>query len=197
MTRYGEWSPTGFDPRGLALPDRQDWIVAPCMLTRDSGSLEKANWRAQLAELGGESESVEVHRFGHWACGWFEIALVAPERADQVEALERTLEDYPVLDDNALAEAELEDEDESWDAWGAGDFSRALERALREDDPDIGDRIDALTPDQLLELYRRACDAAGVPSYCEHHSDGPHFFIDRAVECVAIRDIDGASRWQP
>ena len=30
---------------------------------------------ATLRRLGGESTTVQVHRFNHWACGWFEIIL--------------------------------------------------------------------------------------------------------------------------
>jgi hypothetical protein len=78
MQTYSQYRPTGFDSRGLGLPDRQDWLVLPVIQTRDSGPLEQSNFASALKAVGGESETVEVHRFGHWGPGWFEIIIVAP-----------------------------------------------------------------------------------------------------------------------
>lgn len=98
LQTYKEYAPTSFDARGLS-PDRHSWIVAPCGKSRDSKALECSNFAVALHKLGGESETLEVHRFGHWACGWFEIILVSPERRKEVEAIALCLDDYPVLDE--------------------------------------------------------------------------------------------------
>ncbi len=100
MIPYSQYRPTGADPCGLALHDRQDWLVGPVSINRDSGVLSKANWESFL-EGCPEGDDVEVHRFGHWACGWFEIALIRPgSEAERIaEELEAFLSDYPVLDD--------------------------------------------------------------------------------------------------
>src|SRR5262245_4928699 len=78
LQKYADYRPTGFDRRGLNLPDQQQWLLAPCSRNRDSSLLEQSNFDVCLKALGGESETVEVHRFGHWGCGWFELILVAP-----------------------------------------------------------------------------------------------------------------------
>lgn len=110
--KYAEFRPTQFDCKGLNLGDRQDWVVVPHSRTRDSGPLAESNFAVALRELGGESETCEVHRFAHWGPGWFEIILVSPEREEEADALECA--DYPVLDDSDFSEREQEAANETW-----------------------------------------------------------------------------------
>jgi hypothetical protein len=100
------------DCRGLGCEDQQDWLVAPCATNRDAGCFQEANWEAQLEILKGLPSSdppdYEIHRFGHWANGWFEIVLVRPGSPAEKACLEMEacLADYPVLDDCLLGEKE-------------------------------------------------------------------------------------------
>lgn len=119
MKTYSEFRPTSFDSKGLGLEDRQDWLVAPVSHTRDSGVLEECNWNVVLADLQENgSEDVEVHRFGHWGPGWFEIVLVRPgsDAAKCAEAWENCLADYPVASDDALSQAADEAAYQYWAA---------------------------------------------------------------------------------
>jgi hypothetical protein len=114
MKTYREWSPTGFDMRGLNLHDRQEWSVAPCILTRDSDNLETSNWHAiriALRDVDPSGDTWEEHAFNHWACGWFAIILVRPASAAHTTAedCERRLCDYPILDENDYSEREAVD----------------------------------------------------------------------------------------
>jgi hypothetical protein len=108
MQRYHDFQPTGFDCKGLALPDQQDWLVVPVARNRDSGCLDESNFAVALKCLGGESDTVQVHRFGHWANGWFEIIIVQPgtPAAKEAESIEASLSDYPVLDDSDFSDRE-------------------------------------------------------------------------------------------
>jgi len=118
LQRYSEFRPTPCDQAGLGLDDRQSWLVAPVSQTRDSGPLDQSNFSAALAMLGGEGDTVEVHRFGHWGPGWFEIVIVDPSDADRVEILGQiaaALADYPILDEMDYSERE---EDEATESWG-------------------------------------------------------------------------------
>lgn len=116
--KYQEFRPTGFDPRGLGLPDRQDWRVLEVFRNRDSSLLGESNFEIACNILGEESEdSYEVHRFGHWGPGWFEIILVNPENAQTMAAadeIERALADYPVLDDGDYSRRTWEAVQETW-----------------------------------------------------------------------------------
>jgi len=128
MQTYSEFRPTGFDSAGAFLDDRQDWLVAPVSRTRDSGPFDESNFAAALEMLGGESEEVEVHRFGHWGPGWFEIIIVAPntDAAKKAEDIEASLENYPLLDDEDFSRREYDDFLESWDNWAARQFRKFL-----------------------------------------------------------------------
>jgi hypothetical protein len=120
MQTYKEFSPTPFDSKGLNLPDQQDWLVLPIARNRDSGHIDQSNFDAAVEMLGGESETVEIHRFGHWACGWFEIILVEPgtESVRIAETIEKRLEDYPILDEDDFSNREYSAAYSYWETCG-------------------------------------------------------------------------------
>ena len=114
MMTYSEFRPTAFDARGLGLDDRQDWLVGPVSQTRDSEALERANFKVAMEELDRvdpEGDDHELHRFGHWGPGWFEIVIIRPDTDCHREAIdmEAALADYPVLCEHTWSEMELED----------------------------------------------------------------------------------------
>lgn len=142
-----------------ASEDRNNWLLAPVSRTRDSGPLDDSNFETALEILGGESDTVEVHRFGHWAVGWLENILVHPSREKEVEDIEASLENYPVLNEEDLSRREYEAMQEDWDSWAWRDFEKELlsqleslanedfpesdiERELREEK-----ELDEFTPD--------------------------------------------------
>jgi hypothetical protein len=117
MKRYKEFQPTLFDPKGICLEDKQEWFVVPVSQTRDSGCLSRSNFHVALELLGEESETVEVHRFGHWGPGWFEIIIVNPSDLGKVkiaEKIEKSLEEYPVLNDSHFSAMKWEEAAEYW-----------------------------------------------------------------------------------
>jgi hypothetical protein len=114
MQRYHEFQPTKFDLRGLSLPERQNWLVTPVAHNRDSDTLTESNFKVVklwLDDYDPEGHDHEVHRFTHWACGWFEIILVRPDSACATKAtmIEDKLENYPILDEFDYSERENSD----------------------------------------------------------------------------------------
>ena len=110
-------SPSAFDSLSNYVGQSQfpGW---DCLLirNRDSDVLSECNFAVALEQLGGESDSVQIHRFGHWACGWWEALAVqqgTPAHATAT-AIAEQLEDYPVLDDDAFSEAEQIAADQIW-----------------------------------------------------------------------------------
>lgn len=110
-------NPSGFD--SLAnytgeLPEEKLLVVMT--RSRDSGLLTESNWDAALEMLGGESDAVEIHRFGHWACGWWEALCVV--QGSQSEAIGQNIvdkiESYPVLDEYDFSERETEEANDTW-----------------------------------------------------------------------------------
>lgn len=126
LTRYRDWAPTALDCKGLGLEDRQDWYVVPCMRTRDSEALEESNFHVALETLGGESDTVEVHRFGHWGPGWFEVILAHPDHGKAVAEMKCALADYPVLNDTDFSEREYEEQSQAFLDFGASELAVAI-----------------------------------------------------------------------
>lgn len=76
---------------------------------RDSDVLTRFNFQYALEKLGGESETVEVIRNGHWACGWIEFIAIheSDVRALQLaDSMMDDLDSYPVLDDCGFSQME-------------------------------------------------------------------------------------------
>jgi hypothetical protein len=187
MIQYKDWAPTNFDNKGAFLDDRDDWYVLPTMRTRDSNPLEESNFQTALEMLGDESDTLEVHRFGHWGPGWFEIILVHPDRKQEVSDIHVKLMDYAVLDEDDLSARAWADVQESWRNYASKDFADEIRETLAkhydiEDDVDW-DEWDAFIehrillpeglkeedPDYLWEL------ASYMRMSWETHDDGPHF----------------------
>ena len=123
LPSYSSWSPTGFDSRGLNLPERQQWKVAPIGRNRDTEHepLTASNWAvfmSALEEVDPDGEYHEAHSFGHWACGWFEIVLVSNSAPESIRVLVgetvSALADYPVLDEMDWSEREHEYISDIW-----------------------------------------------------------------------------------
>lgn len=95
--------------------DYRDWYGVAGQ-HRDSDALERANFRAILEALGGESETVRVERFGHWGVGWIEELYVKPgsKAEDTARGILAALEDYPVFDEEAFSAEETEEAEETW-----------------------------------------------------------------------------------
>ena len=104
---YSQFKPTGFDSH-IQLEGLEDWLVAPVSRNRDSGALEVSNFETSKAELNSKGLDYEIHRFGHWGPGWFEIILVDPtdKARTLLDDLERALENYPILDETDYSNRE-------------------------------------------------------------------------------------------
>ena len=86
--------------------------------TRDSGLVEESNFQSALKALNGESDTVKVIRAKHWLCGWIEIILIHEsdkELIDKGNEIEKALESYPILDEDAFSEMVLVKETEMYD----------------------------------------------------------------------------------
>lgn len=111
-------NPSGFDSMSNylgSIPDKQ-WLV---VLThnRDSDVLTESNWDCALERLGGESDTVEIFNFGHWACGWWEVLCVieGSEAHKLALEIESDLDSYPVLDEDDFSEREMNEANEVWE----------------------------------------------------------------------------------
>lgn len=110
-------SPTAFDSRANYMgqtPEKDLYVLL--RRNRDSDLLTESNWDCALERLGGESETVEIVRFGHWASGWIEYLCVRAESEAYKIAkdIDMELENYPVLDENEFSEREHDEAQRQW-----------------------------------------------------------------------------------
>jgi hypothetical protein len=198
LQTYAEFRPTAFDPRGLGLEDQQSWLVVPVGQNRDSGPLERSNFRVAQKILDDAGVNHEVHRFGHWGPGWFEIILVEPTEIGQksVEQMIKSLADYPVLDDMDLGAEELEDRQSTWENCYESDIRRAVDREIYERWGDDGDSALALVPDlraafeKALEQVGGCWECGGEGSYAYKLKEAMAVLVPAIVRRYARRPVE-------
>lgn len=97
------------------LGEQQDWLVVPIIQNRDSNHLSKSNfdtahqWISEVADL--KEPEYQVHRFGHYGHGWFEIILVKPNTKchSVAQVICDEMDNYPILDADDWGAREYED----------------------------------------------------------------------------------------
>jgi hypothetical protein len=117
-TRYQEMTSGGIDGYSNFLGNDDDYKEWFGILgqSRDSNCLERSNFEVGLKMLGGESETVRVERYGHWAVGWIEEIYVKPNsKAYEIaKEIESKLADYPILDESDFSDKEWNEANEVW-----------------------------------------------------------------------------------
>lgn len=102
--------------RSYNLEDADQWTIAYTH-NRDSGLLDEANAEAIAGEMEKFDESGDLfyERHSHWACGWIDGYAIRVYKDGQItpafEAyynLMKSLEDYPVLDEEDYSRREYE-----------------------------------------------------------------------------------------
>jgi len=114
---YKDHTPTVFDRHICGELD--SFYIAPCSQSRDSSILEKVNFETMGGRVlaASQHDETEIHRFGHWACGWYEMLLIHPDDIPALivaAELSAALADYPSLNDEAYSMAEIEAAAEYW-----------------------------------------------------------------------------------
>lgn len=116
--KYRDFTPTALD-RHIKVDGRDDWEVIPfATRNRDSNALETSNFEfteSALKEVQEEGKNWEIMRFGHWACGWFEIMVFNPECQEiksKVDSVFKQYQNYIVLDEERYLELTEESETE-------------------------------------------------------------------------------------
>ena len=87
--------------------ERGDWVIV-AGTNRDADNLTRANYAAICTWLRDQNIDVEHETSNHWAVGWVEYAVVAPEHTGKADEITERLNDYPVFDDEVYSEFETE-----------------------------------------------------------------------------------------
>lgn len=118
MQLYKDYQPTQFDSKANFMGNTDsidNWYVAPVIKTRDAKIFDEVNFEAVLELLGGEGDKVQVHSFGHWAFGWYELILVHPDLKTDLEKIEKRLDSYPLLNEDEYSNRVFNAACDYWD----------------------------------------------------------------------------------
>ena len=114
-----------------------------------------------------------IHVFGDYSSETVYLRSDLPETED----LMKSLEDYPVLDEQAMSEVEMEWEQEAWDNWLKSDLVHTLPDDIRDT---IDGLDDAQADDILSAAYSEAMEQTN--SYPVAEYSGIYVDIDRIKE---------------
>jgi hypothetical protein len=125
--------------------DLSDYYMGPA-IGYEKEPLEVSNFKVALEMLGGEGNGVLVGNFGGFGGGYEQI-FVHKDAADKVAILqdiENKLQGYPVLDDSDYSEAQMEEEQESYNSWAKQDALRIIDEELHRQNPDLQGSVSEL-----------------------------------------------------
>lgn len=185
MKTLSEFKPSTYDSTGVGPNDRQDWSVAPVNRNRDTEDcIEVSNWRSFINAMPNE-EDYEIHKFNHWACGWFEIILIRPgSECETVAAeIEKRLQDYAIIDESDWSEVEQESAQEQWESWQRSEVKQDLAKLIADRKAlDADDVEEALSDDAIDEWFSN------------HQSEGSSdYYSPDGAHCGYYWDIDNAT----
>ena len=180
MERVGSIQPSILDVPIETVSDQPNYNDYLCLLSRhrDSDSVSEVNFREACLEFGITADSKQeigegavVLRFGHWAVGWYEILAIDPENEEamaKAKHMEEKLEDYPVLNEEALSEYEWNEIMEAWYNYGAEDQLDKVSDVLHDMVDDL--EIDKSTFRDLFEQYGGMLEHGGNEIIINGHS---------------------------
>lgn len=159
---YGEFKPDN-DGLYLEVPHTTYSDYSGC-------TIERANCDEFMSQFGNLPGVWEL--YGGFGTRGIVISLALYESNEEIKGVIDGLEDYPLINDEALCELETKIEGESWDSWVKDDLKRALDKASIEYPDD---------DDQLHDLFNAAAECANeYPIFEDAVSCFWH--IDRIIE---------------
>ena len=152
-----------------------------------SGStVEKANYKEFLESYGEEGFVWEAHGgFDTYAVvlGLTGLLECADDTFNAVLDIIEGLEDYPLINDEALSNVEMEGADEAWDCWVAGDFRRALEKKF-----DCAE-FEWPSDSDLRTFFEKKAEEANEYWFNEGYGPDMYIRVDEIVEGIDLDDL--------
>lgn len=131
LARYEGHRPSSFDRHICSELD--SFYLAPISNNRDADILTCSNWLIGTAKIlnASQHDDTQVHSFGHWACGWYELLLIHPDDTEALKvasAMAAGLEQYPVLNEDHYSGLEYEAAADYWERCSVSDRVEILQR---------------------------------------------------------------------
>lgn len=137
-----------------------DWesIESACGSDYSGGSVNRANFLWFEEHYGDHPEVAFL--YGDYSS--YGVLVPVEIKDEELRDVVHGLDDYPLVDDEALSRLESEWQNEAFsDTWN--DIQRAIESTMNDSYlVDVDARMDALTEDQRFEFVRQAMDALNL-----------------------------------
>jgi len=195
MTQLKNWNPSNWDSRSnyMGTKEFDEYYVVYCK-TRDSNSiLCDSNWEILCKELHAEENNgVEIVRFGHWACGHYDLLLVSPDSKMLNKAQEfcDSLESYPILNEDHYSNLMAEKEADTFADCYESDFRSYIESfgmdTIIESDSELIDASDVSFEE--LWTYFDTCMRDANCNW-EDSDNGLYCHFDLIAEKITIQGI--------
>ena len=167
------------------------YFYVPCASGSDySGStVEKCNYNVFTETYGKDCEWVFSAHGGYntyaAVVGLTGLLTCDEDTADEVLNVLAGLEDYPLIDEEALSTLESEESDSAWESWGAHDFGRAVEKKFA----DVAD-LELPSGDDLRTFFEEKREAANLYWYNEGYGNDMYVDIDGVAAGVEFADVE-------
>jgi hypothetical protein len=152
-----------------------------------SGStVEKANYKEFLESYGEEGFVWEAHGgFDTYAVvlGLTGLLECADDTFNAILDIIEGLEDYPLINDEALSNLESDLADEAWDCWVAGEFQRALEKKF-----DCAE-FEWPADSDLRTFFEKKAEEANEYWFNEGYGPDMYIRVDEIVEGIDLDDL--------
>ena len=172
------------------------YALSMCTFSDYSGcDVERSNARV-LAREFPEWEGVVYGGYGTEWHGFSRSDLLRME-SDDFEGIMETIgamSNYPVLDDENLAEVEMELQNEAWSNWAESDFRHGIISLAADISPEIEesveDYLDTIDDDNLFSIFHKACEEENEYWECET-GGGMYIRLDCGVTQNGLEQILG------
>ena len=152
-----------------------------------SGStVEAANHKEFLESYGEEAFVWESHGgFNTYAVvlGLTGLLECADDTFNAILDIIEGLENYPLIDDEALSKLESDNANEAWESWVAGDFRRALEKKFDSAE------FDWPADSDLRAFFEKKAEKANEYWFNEGYGPDMYIRVDKVVEKVEWDDV--------
>jgi hypothetical protein len=155
------------------------------------GVMTRSNFDVFM-EAFEELEGVEI-RYGGYASYWVCVRLDLLFTHEGIREMLESLEGYPILDEDAYSEAQIDAQEEAWGNWVRYEFIREIEKKLDieleapENDAEEEERFE----DALYNCFREAMEAAN--EYWEDDNEGVSLRVSEVVKEVGLAELNAHS----
>lgn len=159
--------------------DPQGPFVIPNLLSfgeyDNSGTVERSNNRVFKEQFASLEHREWWPIGGNYGEGVV-VRVDADERHEDLREFFDSLANYPLADEDDHSQMEMEQEEENWRDYGAGDFEREVRKYAPEE---LQERLEKALEGHTFELFRAMNEATG--SYPEQESTSTLFHEERMV----------------